>query len=76
VLNTTTFSVRHRSMEDEDGPKIADAFYRHIFQVDNQSDSRIPDTTQAARAVHLAVRKLQEEGCAFKRWVPFVHFGL
>jgi hypothetical protein len=38
---------------------------------------QIPDTTQAAQALHLAVAKLRdEENCSFERWVPFIHLGL
>jgi hypothetical protein len=63
-------------MEDKDGPDVADTFYRHLFQVNDQGDVQPPDTTQAARALHLAVKKLRENGCSFKRWVPFIHLGL
>jgi hypothetical protein len=57
-----------------DGPKVADAFYEHLFKA--TSNGRL-DTTEAARALHLATKKLRnEEGCSFRRWVPFVHFGL
>jgi hypothetical protein len=34
-----------------------------------------PDTTQAARALHLAVAKLRSKNAAFVRWVPFIHLG-
>jgi hypothetical protein len=35
-----------------------------------------PNTTEAARALHLAVAILRNENASFMRWVPFVHFGL
>lgn len=67
-------------MEDEDGPEIADSFYRHLFQPEGDdksaSASHIPDMTQAAYALHLAVNNLRSEGRSFKRWVPFIHLGL
>jgi hypothetical protein len=32
---------------------------------------------QAAKALHLAVGKLRKEpNIPFRRWVPFVHYGL
>jgi hypothetical protein len=61
-------------MEDEDGPKIAETFYHHIFHANEGNGN--PDTTQAARALHMSVKQLREEGCSFRRWVPFIHLGL
>jgi hypothetical protein len=63
-------------MEDQDGPKVADTFYRHLFQMNDTNTSCIPDTTQAAQALHMAVKQLRAEGCSFRRWVPFIHLGL
>lgn len=68
--------LRVRSMADEDGPEIADSFYRHLFQGNDKSASHIPEVTQAAPALHEAVEKLRREGCSFERWVPFIHLGL
>ncbi|KAJ7848420.1 CHAT domain-containing protein, partial [Mycena leptocephala] len=66
------------TMNDLDGPKIADAFYEHLF-IDcdpNSNPPVLPDLTQAAKALHVAVTKLrQEPGIPFRRWVPFVHYG-
>ncbi|KAJ6571258.1 CHAT domain-containing protein [Mycena capillaripes] len=62
-----------------DGPKIADTFYEHLFQnCDPNSDPPVlPDLTQAAKALHLSVAKLRKEpDTPFRRWVPFVHYGL
>ena len=66
-------------MVDEDGPKIADTFYSNMFpttEAPTTTTHPSPDTTQAARALHLAVAKLRDDGCSFKRWVPFIHLGL
>jgi hypothetical protein len=60
-------------MQDEDGPKVADAFYGHIF--DNQREA-YPNSIKAAIALDLAVNKLRSEGASFQRWVPFIHLGL
>jgi hypothetical protein len=62
-------------MADEDGPKVAGTFYRQLFRTHHQDRSDTIDTTQAARALHFAIRQLREEGCSFKRWVPFIHLG-
>ncbi|KAJ6629733.1 CHAT domain-containing protein, partial [Mycena sp. CBHHK59/15] len=67
------------SMDDRDGPKIASAFYEHLFKnCDATSNPPVlPDLTRAAEALHVAVAKLREEpDVPFMRWVPFVHYGL
>ncbi|KIM40921.1 hypothetical protein M413DRAFT_445696 [Hebeloma cylindrosporum] len=68
------------SMADEDGPKVANRFYSHLFRRSNASvDSntpQTPDTTEAAQALHVAVNELRAEGCGFARWVTFIHLGL
>ncbi|KAJ6609581.1 CHAT domain-containing protein [Mycena sp. CBHHK59/15] len=67
------------TIADPDGPKIADTFYQHLFRnCDVASDLHVlPDLTDAARALHLAVAKLREDpNVDFTRWVPFVHYGL
>ncbi|KAJ7897480.1 CHAT domain-containing protein, partial [Mycena leptocephala] len=67
------------TMADRDGHKIADIFYKHLFEnCDPNSDPPVlPDLTRAAEALQLAVGKLREEpDISFKRWVPFVHYGL
>jgi hypothetical protein len=66
-------------MNDLDGPKIADTFYEYLFKNcdPNSSPPVLPDLTQAAKALHVAVAKLREEpNIAFRRWVAFVHYGL
>ncbi|KAJ7774138.1 CHAT domain-containing protein [Mycena maculata] len=67
------------SMNDLDGPKIADTFYEHLFRNCDPTANPpvIPDLTEGAHALHLAVAKLREEPeIPFMRWVPFVHYGL
>jgi hypothetical protein len=60
-------------MHDEDGPEVVDVFYQHIFKAGHESQ---PDSTKAAEALHLAVKKLRTEKVSFQRWVPFIHLGL
>jgi hypothetical protein len=66
-------------MDDRDGLKIADKFYEHLFKNcdPNSTPPVLPDLKQAAKALHLAVAKLREDpSIPFRRWVPFVHYGL
>ncbi|KDQ60232.1 hypothetical protein JAAARDRAFT_191640 [Jaapia argillacea MUCL 33604] len=65
------------SIDDRDGPEVAEAFYRHLFSSSQPSRGSqvVPDTAEAARALHLAVRKLREKEQSFMRWVPFIHLG-
>ena len=68
-----------RSIYDKDGPKVADTFYENLFPRKNSSSDlqhAHPDTTEAARALHVSVAKLREEGVSFGRWVPFIHLGI
>ncbi|KIM76963.1 hypothetical protein PILCRDRAFT_825717 [Piloderma croceum F 1598] len=60
------------SIQDKDGPVIADSVYSDLF-----SDTE-PDSTRAALALHHAVKYLrQKEGdLAFLSWVPFIHMGI
>ncbi|KAF8214781.1 CHAT domain-containing protein [Mycena galopus ATCC 62051] len=58
---------------DKDAPKVATDVYAHLFQTSP------PDSTRAAEALHLAVRKLREESGgtkSFFHWVPFIHVGI
>ncbi|KAJ7090003.1 CHAT domain-containing protein, partial [Mycena epipterygia] len=67
------------TMADPDGPRIAEAFYAHLFRgCDHNAESPIlPDLTKAAEALHIAVAKLRADpNVPFSRWVPFVHYGL
>ncbi|KAJ7082300.1 CHAT domain-containing protein [Mycena epipterygia] len=62
-------------MADNDEPKIADSFYEYLFRnCDVNSEPLIlPDLTEAAYALHLAVIKLRDEpDIPFTRWVPFL----
>jgi hypothetical protein len=55
---------------------VADVFYSHLFKDGQTSEPHI-DITEAALALHLAVKKLRvEKKVSFQRWVPFIHLGL
>jgi CHAT domain-containing protein len=58
---------------DNDAPQVASSVYEHLLDVSP------PDPTRAAEALHLAVRKLREEGNGYRsffHWVPFIHIGV
>lgn len=59
------------SMNDRDGPLIAKYFYSHLFR-----DGRQPQASDAAEALHLAVKELRKQGVPYERWVPFIHMGI
>ena len=66
-------------MRDEDGPKVADTFYENLLPAKNLGvdlQHAHPDTTEAARALHVSIAKLRAEGVSFGRWVPFIHLGI
>jgi CHAT domain-containing protein len=60
------------SIGDRDAPQVAGDVYEQLFK--NPS----PDSSQAAKALHLATRKLQQKsgGKRFVNWVPFIHIGV
>ncbi|KAJ7835224.1 CHAT domain-containing protein [Mycena leptocephala] len=58
---------------DNDAPQVASSVYEHLLEVSP------PDPARAAEALHLAIRKLREEGSGYKsftHWVPFIHIGV
>ncbi|KAJ7493810.1 hypothetical protein FB451DRAFT_1020262, partial [Mycena latifolia] len=59
-----------RSIMDNDAPQVAADVYEHLFQTST------PDSTRAAQALHLAIRKLREgsgKKMSFFHWVSFIH---
>ncbi|KAJ7433804.1 CHAT domain-containing protein [Mycena latifolia] len=67
------------TMQDGDGPHIAKEFYQRLFKgCSPQSNPPIfPDLTKSAEALHYAVMELRKQpNMTYKRWVPFVHYGL
>ncbi|KAJ7810356.1 CHAT domain-containing protein [Mycena olivaceomarginata] len=72
-LDTEVFIGTMWSIMDNDAPQVASDVYAHILEASP------PDSTRAAEALHLAVRKLREQPGAeksFLHWVPFIHFGV
>jgi CHAT domain-containing protein len=59
------------SIMDDDAPIVADAVYAHLLKESN------PDVTQAAFALHEAVKMLRDvEKKSFFSWVPYIHVGI
>ncbi|KAJ7153995.1 CHAT domain-containing protein [Mycena crocata] len=59
------------SMNDVDGPIVAESFYSYLFQ-----DGRQPQATDTAEALHHAVNTLKANNVAYERWIPFIHMGV
>jgi hypothetical protein len=59
------------SIRDEDGPKVAKRFYKHVFR--NGMQNR--DFRETAKALHIATRKMRKQGKPLCRWIAFVHIG-
>ena len=61
------------SIMDSDAPLVADEVYAQLFKYSE------PDPTQAAHALHNAVKKLIKDSNgtkSFLEWVPFIHIGI
>jgi hypothetical protein len=68
-----------RSIDDLDGPKIAAAFYEHLFEGSGLKGDpgSPPNLRNAAEALHFAVKKLRMDySVPFNRWVPFIYYGV
>ncbi|KAJ7725145.1 CHAT domain-containing protein [Mycena maculata] len=59
------------SMNDQDGPVVAEHVYSHLFR-----DGRQPHASDAAEALQLAVNKLKAQKVPYQRWIPFIHMGI
>ncbi|KAJ7913738.1 CHAT domain-containing protein [Mycena leptocephala] len=59
------------SINDADGPVIAQSFYSHLFR-----DGRQPQASDAAEALHYAVKELKARKVPYARWIPFIHMGV
>lgn len=58
--------------EDEDGPKLAEAFYRYLLKM---GGGRI-DFSRTAEALAHATKALRRTKVPLGRWIQYVHFGL
>ncbi|EKM60625.1 uncharacterized protein PHACADRAFT_189751 [Phanerochaete carnosa HHB-10118-sp] len=65
-------------MRDEDGPTLAEYFYRALFE--ERGDEDIPHASEvgfkkAARALCSATKEMRRRKVSLERWVNFVHIG-
>ncbi|KAH9834618.1 CHAT domain-containing protein [Rhodofomes roseus] len=58
------------SISDDDAPRIAESFYRHLLQGEKI------DLGGAARALHAAIRACQKSDMSPLQWAAFIHVGL
>lgn len=59
------------SMADQDGPLVAKHFYSHLLSHGRQSQA-----SDAAKALHLAIKELRSKNVPYERWIPFIHMGV
>ncbi|KAJ6568635.1 CHAT domain-containing protein [Mycena capillaripes] len=59
------------SMNDVDGPLVAETVYSHLFR-----NGECPEATAAAQALQLAIQRLKDQSVSYERWIPFIHMGV
>jgi CHAT domain-containing protein len=59
------------SIMDNDAPKVTEEVYKSLL-----GDGKVPDSRQAAEALHHAIERLRDSGVSFLSWVSFIHVGL
>ncbi|KAJ7625754.1 CHAT domain-containing protein [Roridomyces roridus] len=60
------------SMNDEDGPLVAELVYSHLVR-----DGKEPEVYDTAEALQLAVAELKaRKDVPYERWIPFIHLGI
>lgn len=59
------------AMVDDDGPIVAEEFYKHMFRNGEQADY-----TDAAQALAAATTALRRRKVPLERWINFVHYGV
>jgi CHAT domain-containing protein len=59
------------SMNDQDGPLVAEILYAHLFR-----DGGQPRFCDTAEVLHTAVMELKARNVPYERWIPFIHMGI
>ncbi|KAJ7687853.1 CHAT domain-containing protein [Mycena rosella] len=59
------------SMNDRDGPLVAEIVYSHLFREGQQAQA-----SNTAEALLLAVDELKARKVPYERWIPFIHMGI
>ena len=57
------------SIKDDDAPQVAEDVYSRMLKGGQ------PNSKEAARALHEAIKRLRDSGAGFLSWVPFIHIG-
>lgn len=60
------------SIHDDQAAFIAKQFYDQMFK----DHAALPQASEAARALHLAVQRLRKQQAQLAQWVPFIHIGI
>ena len=60
----------HRSMNDDDGPRISATVYKELLTSEYLDMDVIP------YALDDAVQKLRQMGAPPHRWAPYIHMGV
>ncbi|KAJ7057000.1 CHAT domain-containing protein [Mycena amicta] len=58
------------SMDDQDGPLVAEVVYSHLFLHEH------PTSNSAAEALHIAIKRLRSNRVPYERWIQFIHMGI
>ncbi|KAF8153581.1 CHAT domain-containing protein, partial [Mycena galopus ATCC 62051] len=59
------------SMDDQDGPLVAEMVYSRLFR-----NGRQPQANDTAEALQFAVNELRARKIPYERWIPFIHMGV
>jgi CHAT domain-containing protein len=59
------------SMNDSDGPTVAEVVYSHLFR-----KGQLPQASDAAEGLQLAVTELRNKKVPCEQWLPFIHIGV
>jgi CHAT domain-containing protein len=59
------------AMVDEDGPDVAEDFYRYMFREPESAG----DFRDSAFALNHATREMRKRGVPIDRWINFIHIG-
>ena len=64
-------------MYDQDGPRVARAIYRAIFEkYDSTDGASTVNFGVIPYALDAVVREMRDEGLPPNRWAQFVYFGM
>jgi CHAT domain-containing protein len=59
------------AMDYEDGPAVAEDFYRYMFR----ETGKVADFRDSATALNLATKEMRLRKVPLSRWINFIHIG-